>query len=76
MFFALDVRHRYVHILGTTSHPTGAWTTQQARNLRMDLDDSGDAFRFVWGRGSLGGIRTVDVHVRRLGPNSAASMRR
>ena len=26
VFFALEVRNRYVHILGTTSHPTGAWT--------------------------------------------------
>jgi hypothetical protein len=26
VFFALEVDRRYVHILGTTSHPTGAWT--------------------------------------------------
>ena len=26
VFFALKVGSRYVHVLGTTSHPTGAWT--------------------------------------------------
>ena len=26
VFFAVEVRDRYVHILGATSHPTGAWT--------------------------------------------------
>ena len=47
VFFALEVGCRYVHILGATSHPTGAWTTQQARNLLLDLDDRAAAFQFL-----------------------------
>ena len=37
VFFTVEVRSRYVHILATTSHPTGGWTSQQARNLLVDL---------------------------------------
>jgi hypothetical protein len=47
VFFALEVGSRYVHILGTTSHPTGAWTTQQARNLLIDLAGHATTFRFL-----------------------------
>jgi hypothetical protein len=39
VYFALEIGSRYGHILGTTSHPTGAWTMQQARNVLMNLDE-------------------------------------
>ncbi len=47
LFFALKVRNRYIHILGTTRHPTRAWTTQQAANLLMDLEDRAATFGFL-----------------------------
>ena len=38
---------RRVRILGATEHPVQAWVVQQARNLLMDLEDTGTRVKFV-----------------------------
>jgi putative transposase len=38
VLFFIELDTRRVHLAGITTNPTGAWTTQAARNLRLDYE--------------------------------------
>jgi putative transposase len=46
VFFVIEVGSRYVHI-GIMANPDGGWTTQQVRNLLMDLGERAERFRYL-----------------------------
>ena len=45
--FFIEHGTRGVHLAGITAHPTGAWVTQQARNLLMNLEGRTDSPKFL-----------------------------
>jgi transposase InsO family protein len=47
VLFVIELHRRRVHLAGIAAHPTGAWVTQAARNLLMDLDEQAHRFRFL-----------------------------
>jgi putative transposase len=47
VLFFVELATRHVHVLGVTGHPTGAWVTQQGRNLLIKLDQRAASLRFL-----------------------------
>ena len=47
VFAVIEHAHRRIRVLGATAHPTAAWVIQAAKNLVMDVEDTGCRPRFM-----------------------------
>jgi transposase InsO family protein len=47
VLFFIELGSRRVHLAGCTANPTGAWTTQRAREFSWTLQDQPSRFRFL-----------------------------
>ncbi len=47
VLFFIELDTRRVNVMGTTSHPTGAWAVQQARNLSVMLANRAHPVKFL-----------------------------
>jgi transposase len=47
VFAVIEHASPRIRILGATTHPTGSWVAQAAKNLVMDLEDAGYRARFL-----------------------------
>jgi putative transposase len=47
VLFVIELGSRRVHLAGVTTHPTGWWVAQQARNLVAVLDEQATTFKFL-----------------------------
>jgi hypothetical protein len=49
IYALIEVEHgsRRTFLVGVSAHPSGAWTTQAARNLLMDLGDRATTLKFL-----------------------------
>jgi putative transposase len=47
VLFFIELDTRRVHLAGVTAHPSGAWVSQQARNLLLMIGDRGRQLQFL-----------------------------